>query len=348
MRLRNKRTQLSSLPDKPSPRRKSVKIGTWLYFIIILGLLFYIGSFSLDRFFYIEGRGHIEIPKILVGAGYQGIIQSIHVKIQQHVVRNQQLAVLASIPQPKSAPKPPKIDAILKDIIKNEHELMRLQTRRDLMADRIEKMRMELKRNNKWRLMEQALEIRRSDNTAPIIDSNKLESLEYQLAEMNAAIDAQYDYIDRLETLIPEHEQISEAPSLETTLTAPVDGIVGGIFRNSSEYLGTKETVLSIIPDYARAEIKAYFNLKHIAHVKAGGPVTIILPDKRSVEGRIDETYSVARQFKEADREDYIPIEPMLEVSIIPSGSVDDNIWKLFDEMEITIKVRREWTNFNF
>lgn len=114
MKLRNRTTHFSSLPEGAPPPNPKKRFTARLYFFVLFAVVAYLAYYGVMQLLYIETRGQVEVGRALIYAGTGGIIQEIHVQPGQAVEAGRLLATI--IPPQKNPP------SLAKDLLKAQEE----------------------------------------------------------------------------------------------------------------------------------------------------------------------------------------------------------------------------------
>ena len=119
---------------------------------------------------------------------------------------------------------------------------------------------------------------------------------------------------------------------------SPINGVVGQILKNSEESCYKTENVMTI-HDVEKVFIKAYFNLKDLAHIKKGDIVLVEFPDKTVSEGIINKLYISTYKAPTEFQKKYEPTERNILTEIIPLDKEQVSEWGKFYKLNLKVKI---------
>ncbi|MCP4164076.1 MAG: hypothetical protein GY760_28775 [Deltaproteobacteria bacterium] len=91
MRIRNRKSYFSSLPEGKAPVNKSKKVSSFIYTLIIVSIGIYFVYYVSEKFIFIEGRGQVEIGGYLINSDFEGTIQEMLVGKGDYIEKSQPL-----------------------------------------------------------------------------------------------------------------------------------------------------------------------------------------------------------------------------------------------------------------
>jgi hypothetical protein len=119
---------------------------------------------------------------------------------------------------------------------------------------------------------------------------------------------------------------------------SPIKGVVGQILKNSEESCYKTENVMTI-HNVEKVFIKAYFNLKDLAHIKKGSIVLVEFPDKTISEGIINKLYISTYKAPTEFQKKYEPTERNILTEIIPLDEEQVSEWGKFYKLNLKVKI---------
>ena len=127
----------------------------------------------------------------------------------------------------------------------------------------------------------------------------------------------------------------------DEVITAPRDGVIQAVTRELHEVVKRGEPILSFIADDATVLAETYIDDDEIAALEKGKVVSIVLPDNTHTNGVIKSVKSSAAMHAERVLDHYVPIKSRLFVMMEPKTSVDADLWKQHDRMNIYVSIRK-------
>ncbi len=80
MRLKNRKSYMTSLPEGKPPKERKVRITQLIYFFALFSVFAYLAQVGYGRWRYFDGKGRIEVEKTLVSSRFGGRIAAITVQ----------------------------------------------------------------------------------------------------------------------------------------------------------------------------------------------------------------------------------------------------------------------------
>lgn len=102
MRIRNRQSYLTSMPEGTAPANPAKTTTTRLYVAFLIAIVGYLCFIAVNKLLYIESRGQVEVGRYLIHATGTGTIDEILVKQGEEVSAGQ---LLVSLRPPPSAPQ---------------------------------------------------------------------------------------------------------------------------------------------------------------------------------------------------------------------------------------------------
>ena len=121
---------------------------------------------------------------------------------------------------------------------------------------------------------------------------------------------------------------------------SPIQGVIGQILKNSEEACYKTENVMTI-HDVEKVFIKAYFNLKDIAKVKEGSLVYVEFPDKTQSQGIINKLYISTYEAPTEFQKKYEPTERNILAEITPLNKKEIPDWAKYYKLNLKVKVAK-------
>lgn len=121
---------------------------------------------------------------------------------------------------------------------------------------------------------------------------------------------------------------------------APFNGIVGQISVQENEISYKANEVLTIHQPN-KTKIQAYFPQSAIDYISIGETVELSFPNGETRQGVIEQYYIATYELPDEFQKSYEPTERGILVDILPFKDSDDNDWKKFYKMSVTVSVGR-------
>lgn len=133
----------------------------------------------------------------------------------------------------------------------------------------------------------------------------------------------------------------NEIKTIAEKLIAPINGEVQAIFKLAGEQTSTGEAVLALRAPESKVAIHGYFREDQLNYLSKNKKVTVTFADRSSSTGIISNHYSIASSYREKLKNEYIPIQSSVLVEIRPLNPDDEEHWRSFDRLDVTIKVKK-------
>ncbi|MCL7744735.1 HlyD family efflux transporter periplasmic adaptor subunit [Guyparkeria hydrothermalis] len=329
MKLRNRRSYLSTAPDSPPPKANGPRITHYIYLLLLLGVLGYVGYIAWQRLMFIEARGQVEVERITVSASRGGRISQLPISDGERVRAGELLARIAP-PQECHEEK----DTYQLDELRLETSLTASEVA--LLSERLATMRATLLEQNRLR---RALEIdTRLDNRTREL-SDAIASTQDELARKQARLGLQQDRLAQLE------QQLAKQPPppdcQPEIIAAPVDGRIHRVARKNAEVATRAEPILTLVPDSPKVRINAVLPNEALDHLMVGQTVAITFPDATESTGTVATITSATRNVVRPDWEPDPPPAEHARIIIRPEPPSESSLWQEYDRMTVTMRARQ-------
>ncbi len=318
---------------EPKVKKKKFNLDRVLFLLIILGLCFWLLSFVYKKTVWIEGNGQMLMEKVDVNFTNDIRVKEIFINEGDTVCVGSRLFNYyqddfdsdASIVL-KNVDRKEKQYSNLQDLIK-EIYLKKLQLKS--LRERLAFLEKEEKKAIKLILLDVYTKVKLDG----IIQQKML--LENQINLLENEL-----YFLKLQkrNLGPDTSISIGGGSFGNSYISPIEGVVGQILKNSEESCYKTENVMTI-HDVEKVFIKAYFNLKDLAHVKKGSIVLVEFPDKTISEGIINKLYISTYKAPTEFQKKYEPTERNILTEIVPLDKEQIPEWGKFYKLNLKVKI---------
>lgn len=318
---------------EPKVKKKKFNIDRLFFILIILGLCFWLLSFVYKKTVWIEGNGQMLMEKVDVNFTNDIRVKEIFINEGDTVCVGSRLFNYyqddfdsdASLVL-KNFDRKEKQYTNLQDIIK-EIYLKRLQLKS--LKERLSFLNEQEKKAIKLILLDVYTKVKLD----AIIQQKML--LENQINLLKNEL-----YFLRLQqkNMSPDTTISIGGGNFGNSYISPIEGVVGQILKNSEESCYKAENVMTI-HDVEKVFIKAYFNLKDLAHVKKGSVVLVEFPDKTTSEGIINKLYISTYKAPTEFQKKYEPTERNILTEIIPLDKKQIPEWGKFYKLNLKVKI---------
>lgn len=318
---------------EPKVKKKKFNIDRLFFILIILGLCFWLLSFVYKKTVWIEGNGQMLMEKVDVNFTNDIRVKEIFINEGDTVCVGSRLFNYyqddfdsdASLVL-KNFDRKEKQYTNLQDIIR-EIYLKRLQLKS--LKERLSFLNEQEKKAIKLILLDVYTKVKLD----AIIQQKML--LENQINLLKNEL-----YFLRLQqkNMSPDTTISIGGGNFGNSYISPIEGVVGQILKNSEESCYKAENVMTI-HDVEKVFIKAYFNLKDLAHVKKGSVVLVEFPDKTISEGIINKLYISTYKAPTEFQKKYEPTERNILTEIIPLDKKQIPEWGKFYKLNLKVKI---------
>jgi multidrug resistance efflux pump len=345
VKLRKKQTGLNVGMEGRPPKKPLVSLTSVVYLLVLAGLFLYVARFVAVRVFTVDGRGRVELTRVYVGAGNEGVVRDLLVSEREKVSAGQPVAVLSL--EPVDERLRDTTTPIQRDILGTESDLARMRSRRRLLRGRLAEKKRRLDRILAREHIERSLEVRLFDDTEASRLARDVEELKFKVSELNAEISHEKQYLQKLKRAA-EDIPAPESPATEAVLTSPENGTVVGIFKGYKDFLSKEEVLMAVVPTGAKVRVRGNFDADDLEHLDPGRKATLSFPDGRELEAEIGKIYAASSRLRADERNTMQDLPSRVEVVVLPGNRQDYLFWERYNNMDIGIRVRREWIDFSF
>lgn len=318
---------------EPKVKKKKFNLDRVLFILIILGLCFWLLSFVYKKTVWIEGNGQMLMEKVDVNFTNDIRVKEIFISEGDTVCVGSRLFNYyqddfdsdASLVL-KNFDRKEKLFTNLQDLIKEIH-LKKLQLKS--LRERLAFLNEQEKKVVKLIL----LDVYTKTKLDSIIQQKMLLENQIQLLENEL-------YFLRMQrkNLSPNETLSVGGGNFGNSYISPIKGVVGQILKNSEEACYKTENVMTI-HNVEKVFIKAYFNLKDLAHIKKGSIVLVEFPDKTVSEGIINKLYISTYKAPTEFQKKYEPTERNILTEIIPLDKEQIPEWGKFYKLNLKVKI---------
>ncbi len=320
MRIRKRRSYLTSLPETVAPEKTVHKISHWLYLVVLLivfGYFLYYLYLVLTGF---EGYGQVKVEKTNLSSTIDGNLSNIAVSESQVVAKGELIASLT--PAQICDQKP-------------DFQLDKLSYEIELKNARIDSLRQQLaglRESADMLQLRRALEL--DDDLYDEIQQS--EKLRFQLGLLIKERDIQ----QQLRRTLGMQLAVASVPKQcqPYSIVAPFDGIVKKILFNPQEFVKKGDPIVIYESFNAPVTIEAFLSKHELKNLAEGANVDIAFPDGRFGTGIIEAIHSTAYAFPKVQWEDYEPLDTRIRIKVIPIDQEQALLWKNYDLMRVRVE----------
>lgn len=327
MKLRNRKSYLTSLPEGAPPENFRPRITQIIYYVILVSVVAYIIYIFGSRAFYYKEVGYVEVDKTIVSASNAGKILKLSIKEGQYIKKNDLLATIAASKNCTAT--------INTQHAKLKYELALNRSKITLL----ERVIADLKTRYNSSTLQRALETGQAKNTS----NNKLQL--DMLKKQNE--------VDLLESqVILQQQQLknsqpmrlannASAECFNENIYAPFNGTVYSIKRKRNEFTRRGEPLFTLIADNAEVRVETYLKTDLLPILTVGKITNVALTENISTQAKIKAIHSSAYKVPEREWNDYKPADTHILVYLQALNKQDAALWKKYDRIEVRVKGRK-------
>lgn len=321
---------------EPKIKKKKLNLDRFLYIIIILILVFLLGSYIYKKTVWIEGNGQVLMDKVDVNFTNDVRVKEIFINEGDTVKLGDNLFNYFQNDFDSDA------SIVLKNLDKKERLNGNLQ---DLLKDILSK-RIALKNlKNRLQLLDKQEKSIKKLILLDVYTKNKLDQVITEKLLLQNRIEL---LKNELYFLYAQKKAIKNTNPIYgggnggfgNSYKSPIKGVIGQILKNSEESCYKTENVMTI-HNIEKVFIKAYFNLKDLSKVNKGSIVTIEFPDKTFSKGIINKLYISTYKAPSEFQKKYEPTERNILAEIIPIHKEQTKEWGKFYKLNLKVRIEK-------
>lgn len=324
MKLRNRKSYITTLPEGTAPANVKPKITQLVYFTILGLIVAYLLYIVAGRLLYLNARGQVEIEKTLISSMRGGHISSLKVREGQQLQKGDLIA---------------RIDALKQCIPEENRPLQKLRLDIGLNEQRIVLLnakQAELDKLQRGGELRRALELEResvSYGRQFWREQNKLAS---DLALTAKELELQRIQLKDMEKNM--RNQIVPAECRAEVIRAPFAARVQVVRRRVQEFAKRGEAIVILTRNRAPVRIEAYFTEDELRYIHLGKQIGVTFPDGVESTGVVKAIYSSAYSVPEREWKGYRPLTTGVRVHLFPINESEEIHWKQYDRMEVRVR----------
>ena len=325
MRLHNRKSFMTSLPDNnPAPRR-GPNLTHRLYLLIVLSLVAYLGYLIYERVFFLEAWGQVEVAKVVVSSSRGGRLDSLSVKEGQAVDQGTLLGRIAAAEECD-----PEVPSRLRELrMQTQLTQSRAHRLQGTLQDKQEKV-------EEFSTLRRALEINNATSGQLRKLNEDIQELQRDLSQARQTLRIEREQSQALET-----DWTNRPPPPECSpeaLRAPRDATVLHVAHQQDEVVTRAQPIVTLVPDDSPVRIEAYLDEDELDEVHVGKHMTIEFPDGYQSVGRIDAIRSSAYQAARRTKQNYVPVSTRVRLDIVPETAKARERWQMYDRMDVSVR----------
>lgn len=328
MRLRNRKSFMTTLPEDAPPVRRGARITHRIYLLVLLSLLVYLAYIAFDRMFFLQAWGQVEVEKIAISSSRGGRIETLVVGEGDRVPAGGLVARIAA-PQECRSEDDPRVQRLHMDV-----QLSR--SRISVLGDRLRDRRA---RADELGGLRRALEIdtRTSREARELAD--EVDQLEQELALARQRLRIEQQQAARLAANLAARPLAMECAREE--LRAPKDATVLYVGYKTSEVVTRAQTIVTLIPARPQVRVETYLDSDQLDAVQVGKKMTVEFSDGTKGRGVVEAIYSSAYRSAYREWQDYMPLPSRVRVHVVPENATERQRWLAYDRMDVRVRARQ-------
>lgn len=327
MKLRNRKSYITTLSEGTAPMDVKPRITQFIYFAIIGLIVAYIAYIVAERLLYLNARGQVEIEKTLISSVRGGHISSLNITEGQQLRKGDLIARIDPVKQ--CIPEENKqLQKLQLDIALNKQKIILLKTQQTEMDS--------LKRGVELR---RALELERENFSSERQlwrEQNKLTS---SLALLKKTLELQLTQLKSIKKDM--HNQTVPAECQIEIIRAPFGARVHVVKRRVQEFTKRGEAIVILTKNQGPVRIEAYFTKDELKYIQLGKQAHITFPDGVKSTGVVKAIYSSAYSAPEREWKGYRPLTTGIRVHLFPPNENEKKQWKRYDRLEVRVRAEK-------
>lgn len=343
-------------PRQPYIKKKRINWGIIIYSAVILLLLFFVGRYLVEQFFYVEAKGQVLYKKIDVQLPSDAQLIEIYKEEGEDIGRGDTLFRYAWSDALNPSSTGSGFGFIDKSGISKDwlqKEMLRIQ--KD-----IEKLKVQNQGHRELLSHYQGrLETVKEGIYMDVYTSKQLDQIKDQISRLRTKIQSNYSeinklkaYNERLKTNSEDQQQRMQKlmnngfrldpdtlRKYSNFYAAPITGNLTQIFKQEFEVASKSEKIMTIHKK-GKVIVRAFFDQKDLKYVGEGDEVTIRFPDGTKSQGRVQQLYFSTHELPEAFQKPGQPLDRAIAADIQPLEGENVNEWRSFYKMTVTIRKR--------
>ena len=331
MRLRNRKSYITNLPEGRPPPDSRPRITQWIYFLAMFALLAYLGYVVFGRVAFVRGEGLVETKRVALSATRGGVVASVHVVPNQRILAGEPIAVISANQVCDAS---------------DNRDQERLQADIELDKLRVDDMRVELTRLQQQRSqllgneqLRRALEVGR-DRGASAMDTREIErdvrKLERELRLRASELEVKRRRLGLMQEQVAARVQSTDC--IDERVIAPFDARVLSVQRHANEYLARGETLAVLRPLPERAWVNGFFAEEDLTYLTDGKRMQVHFPNGFKSTAVIDLIRSADFAARDAQQRNAEPIYAPVQVRLVPATGNQHAMWLAHDRMNVQLK----------
>lgn len=124
-------------------------------------------------------------------------------------------------------------------------------------------------------------------------------------------------------------------------IPSPADATVQRIYIPKFAFAEQGKVILALLPEEPDVHIRVFFHPRYLRKLRKDKRLSIRFPDGEKTKGIVRAVYSSASRENNEILDHYIPVRTKAVAEVIPEDPEDIPLWMHYDQMDVTIKVRK-------
>lgn len=327
MRLRNRKSYVTTLPEGAPEKKPAMSLVRLLYFAGLAFVLLYLLFYAAQRLVYVEAAGYVAMERHLLQTDRKGTIRGLELRAGEAIQRGQRLfRIEQEVVEDRRGAAVGERLKMRREIGLKQAELAALEREiegrvaRQKHLAQLKLLELDRERYREFALLEREL----------AGDRLKAEGLRQELAALRG-------YQGGLGGL-EGYRRYTES----TPFASPFDGFVYRVEKGEHEFAHEGDTVL-VLEDAGQVRIHAYFSLEDLPRLRPGKAVELMLPDGHSAPGRIARLDSASAEHADKLSKGYQPLEALVRVEITPleaAGTPARIDWRRYNQLDVKVRFK--------
>lgn len=324
MRLRNRKSYVTTLPEGVPEKKPAMSLVRLLYFAGLAFVLLYLLFYAAQRLFYVEAAGYVAMERHLLQTDRKGTIRGLALKAGDAIRRGQPLF---------------RIEQEVVDDRRDAAAWERLKMRREIGLKQAELAALErgiedMAQRQQHLAGLKLLELDRDRHREFALLGRELEGERLKALGLRQELAALRGYQGGLGGLEGYRRSVEATP-----FHSPFDGFVYRVEKGEHEFAREGDTVL-VLEDAGQVRIHAYFSLEDLSRLRVGKPVGLVLPDGTSLAGRIARLESASVEHPDKLSKGYQPLEALVRVEIAPAEAPARIDWRRYNQLDVQVRFK--------
>jgi len=327
MKLRNKKSHITALPEGMPPKNFRPRITQIIYYLILASIISYLIYIFGSKIFYFKEHGFVEIDRTVISSARGGKILALPVHEGQGIKAKSLLAIIDSARNCFTT-------------MSNQHNKISYE----LSLNRIKLKNLNKSISDLQKIIDND-QLMRALETGPS-QRSPLRKVKLDIYNKQADVLLLKHKINlqtqQVKMLAKKPSRINASPECSNeTIYSPFDGIIYSVKRKLNEFSSRGEPLLILINSQANVRIEFYIPNDQLASISIGNFVDVSFPDGAATEAKIKMISSAAYDFTDREWVQSNPLEIRMRVLLEPLNTKDAEIWKRYDRMEVNVRGRK-------